>query len=409
MVNFRNRFSQETSQNIFGRLLESTQSILPNVFKSPKYNNDAIGSQYLDFLSKQKILQNLNKNDLLLFYRFLNIETYPPNVDLICEGENSQDIYFIYKGEVEILKWDEKKIQKISIGHILQGNPFGEMSFIDGDPRSTTIRTITDTVVLKFNPETFKNKTCRLNEIYDTILYNVTKTSIFRLRSSNRNYVKSLLTQINFGYFFILSLAILGLGNIIFLMTDSFNINPHSIILSWTGLIALLIPNLILLKVFNLPLKDVGVTTYNWKKSSMEGMIIGSGIILVALIAYWIHTLSHPGSKTILEALLQPTVAFTPLDFLYFFHAYIQEFMARGVNQGSLQKFLKDDSGLKTIITTGAMFATLHISRGVEAASAAFMGSIFFGYIYLRHQNLIGVTIVHTVVGVAVINYLTLI
>lgn len=399
----------QPNTNLFQSIGNAITSIFSTISKELHSDINPLDPKYLDFLAQQKLLQGLTTEELQYFCRFVKVEEFPSEIDLIKEGELSQDIYFIFEGEVSLLKWDETSFNQLMIGHLMRGSIFGEMAFIDGDPRSVTVRTTKPTTIIKFNPEIVNKKNLKMKEIYDTILFNIAKTSISRLRSSNRDYVKSLQTQIDFGSFFIISITIFGLGNLVPLIAKSYHVSEHSFLFSWSLLISLSLPYLLLIKNFNLSLNEVGITTDNWKKSLTEGLIISSIVILTSIFIYWIYSLTHIGSRPVLNVLFNPIIPFTLMDILYFLHGYIQEFMARGINQGSLQKFLRDERGLRSLVLTSVMFGIFHVSRGIEAAATAFIGSLFFGYIYLRHHNLIGVAIVHYTVGLIVINYLGLI
>lgn len=67
------------------------------------------------------------------------------------EGERGDEIYLIEKGEVEIFKEIEGKEKTIAI--LKEGEVFGEMSALDGKPRSASARALKDTVLRIINRE----------------------------------------------------------------------------------------------------------------------------------------------------------------------------------------------------------------------------------------------------------------
>ena len=85
----------------------------------------------------------------------------------------------------------------------------------------------------------------------------------------------------------------------------------------------------------------------------------------------------------------------------YIPHALIQEFIARGVEQGSLQRFMPEAHFLKPIVIAGLLFAILHLHLSVGAAVLTFVVSLLFGYLYYRHKTLVGVVALHTLLGVS--------
>lgn len=67
------------------------------------------------------------------------------------EGEKGDEIYLIEKGQVEIFKEIEGKEKIIAI--LKEGEVFGEMSALDGKPRSASARALKDTILRIMNRE----------------------------------------------------------------------------------------------------------------------------------------------------------------------------------------------------------------------------------------------------------------
>jgi CRP-like cAMP-binding protein len=66
-----------------------------------------------------------------------------PNEILMNEGEESKEMYYVQSGNLAVFKKKGDRLQQI--GTIMAGELVGEMSFIDGHPRSATVKAITDT------------------------------------------------------------------------------------------------------------------------------------------------------------------------------------------------------------------------------------------------------------------------
>jgi serine/threonine-protein kinase len=75
---------------------------------------------------------------------------FPPDRVIFFEGDHSKDVYLLISGEVEVLKAGIR----ITVLNTA-GTFFGEMSGLLGIPRSTTIRTRTNTRVSRIDPQTF--------------------------------------------------------------------------------------------------------------------------------------------------------------------------------------------------------------------------------------------------------------
>jgi membrane protease YdiL (CAAX protease family) len=95
---------------------------------------------------------------------------------------------------------------------------------------------------------------------------------------------------------------------------------------------------------------------------------------------------------------------------LYGLHSPIQEFIARGVLQGSLQHFFTGRNVVfRSIIVSNALFSAthVHIMNG-WLALFVFIPGLFWGYLYSRHKNLIGVSISHILIGWVLLFFLDL-
>jgi membrane protease YdiL (CAAX protease family) len=81
------------------------------------------------------------------------------------------------------------------------------------------------------------------------------------------------------------------------------------------------------------------------------------------------------------------------------FHGYLQEFMARGVLQGSLQRFMKASRPIVPILLTSCLFGISHMYVSLGFALMVTLASFVLGLLYHRHKNLLGVTLAHVILG----------
>ncbi|MEC7183104.1 MAG: cyclic nucleotide-binding domain-containing protein [Bdellovibrionota bacterium] len=73
---------------------------------------------------------------------------------LMREGEESNTMYLIVKGQLEVLK-RKGDIEK-PIGQINEGDLVGEISFLDNSPRSASVRALTNSEILPIPRESFE-------------------------------------------------------------------------------------------------------------------------------------------------------------------------------------------------------------------------------------------------------------
>ena len=84
---------------------------------------------------------------------------YLANTIIFNEGDEGSEMFVVKEGKVLIeitIKTKEGAIQK-SLGEILPGDYFGEMSIIDNSPRSARAVALTDTTLIALNKNRFYN------------------------------------------------------------------------------------------------------------------------------------------------------------------------------------------------------------------------------------------------------------
>jgi len=115
------------SKRSFSRRYESTVS---KSLKVPTFNHQC--------LARSKFFFNRDMNFLQAISRELQIELFPPKANIITEGEMGEKMYFLHRGEVEILVGpNEHKVTQLS-----DGNVFGEMVLFGSGKRAATVRAV---------------------------------------------------------------------------------------------------------------------------------------------------------------------------------------------------------------------------------------------------------------------------
>ncbi len=132
----------------------------------------------LSIFKMVSLFSGLSDDDLKEILELTTIKKYSKDNPIIFkEGDSGDSFYVITKGKVNVTRKNENgKVVVISI--MGPGDFFGEMSLIDGLPRSANIISITDTEVLVMNREDFLNLVNRNSKIS----FNLTKNLCERIR-----------------------------------------------------------------------------------------------------------------------------------------------------------------------------------------------------------------------------------
>lgn len=159
----------------------------------------------------------------------------------------------------------------------------------------------------------------------------------------------------------------------------------------------LIILSAILIKVSKLPITKFGITLQNCKKSIIESLIV-SAVVITALVIYKLWAMNNTNLFSGKDLFNFSAINWT--FFSYLIIAPVQEFIARGVFQGSIQRLLSGKySYFWAIIMASLLFGVFHTFYSLPLAVIAVLSSILWGWLYSRHQTIIGISISHFILG----------
>jgi CRP-like cAMP-binding protein len=97
----------------------------------------------IDSLRKIPFLESYEDNFLKNILQLSKIRRYDPHEVITHQGDYDCWLYVILKGAVRIVR-NEKEIARLDA----QGGTFGELAILDGEARSASVYTVTDTTCL---------------------------------------------------------------------------------------------------------------------------------------------------------------------------------------------------------------------------------------------------------------------
>jgi CRP-like cAMP-binding protein len=101
------------------------------------------------------------------------------NEYLMHEGQESKEMYYLQSGSLAIFK--KKADRDVQIGTIMSGELVGEMSFLDGKPRSATVKALQECVLVVVPREKYE----QLMETHPKWFKALLNTLLDRLRKAN--------------------------------------------------------------------------------------------------------------------------------------------------------------------------------------------------------------------------------
>lgn len=102
-----------------------------------------------------------------------------PNEYLVREGEESTEMYYLQSGTLAVFK--RKGDQEHQIGTIISGELVGEMSFLDKNPRSASVKAMSESVLVVIPVDKLEHTLETMPKWFSALLNTLTE----RLRKAN--------------------------------------------------------------------------------------------------------------------------------------------------------------------------------------------------------------------------------
>ena len=113
--------------------------------------------QKIQELRDLRIFHNLTDRDIFEVMKRSEIITVPCDATVFAEGDTDQSLYVIIRGEFEVTARSPVSGDLIRFSCAGQGLVFGEMSFLDRQPRSASITATQDAEVFGFTREDYED------------------------------------------------------------------------------------------------------------------------------------------------------------------------------------------------------------------------------------------------------------
>jgi CRP-like cAMP-binding protein len=353
------------------------------------------------FLAETDLTRELNPEQVQALARASAVEHFEAGETIVRQGEVYETLKVIVRGGVDVVYTDQGSDESHSVAALGPGDHFGEMAFLSDEAATASVLTTAPTTVLVLSRE--RARECG---VYQALLGRLAALQLGRLEASNRRQVVAMQQTIDaqreqnaFGRFYIATIVLFAVS------TAVPNYDHESpwvqLWLRWFFLLLILVPAVVAVRAHAFSLASFGLTTRGWARSAREGLLVATVLVPVMVL---FKMASAPAEAELLS--------WRTLDFYtrgqlvlyaitYVPHAAIQELIARGIGQGSLERFMAGSHPMKPVVIASGLFAILHLHMSVQAAALTFIVSLVFGYLYYRHQSLVGVTVLHVALGLA--------
>jgi len=143
------------------------------------------------WLREVKLFAPITNPELDALLKLGNVRSFEAYSNVVVEGEFSWGLFLIVEGTVGVYKKNPESDEVYDVGELAAGSFFGEMSLVDEQPRSATVRAKTKCKTFFISKEAFKQflseSPDRKMRFYEACV----KDLVARLREIDSSYVVS--------------------------------------------------------------------------------------------------------------------------------------------------------------------------------------------------------------------------
>ena len=159
-----------------------------------------IEDEAFHILANAEIFKGLTHDEIKIFYDASQRVTFDKPATLIEKGQAGSALYIILKGEFEVDlplgvyvpqqtgNQVERRMSKVQLNALNEGDCFGEYSLIDQQPTSASVIATQPGELIKITKPAFDAILQADDRIAKTIYYNILQILIRRLRKLNAEY-----------------------------------------------------------------------------------------------------------------------------------------------------------------------------------------------------------------------------
>lgn len=344
-------------------------------------------------LKKSLLLADFSDQELQQLAPLFVQKTLAPGTELTKEGDDKRELIILTQGEVSTYIIDPVSGNDILLSTSEGITTLGELSFVDGEKRSATVRAISEVTFFSLSREDFDQWGQSGSALYYRFLAQLTKPVVEKLRVAKETSLAAEKRRRQFGQFAGLVFILFILQSI---MTAFYSNLSEVLSIGFISIIAMIVATLICILMaltVSTSFKDFGLHTQGWPRALADGVIL-SLLLLSATYFLVPEALIHTISKFVLST----------MGVVYIASAFLQELVFRGIFQTALQEFYEDAKGKIAIPISAITFANAHVPLGWEMVVLTFFMGAVMGWLYIRHHSLIGITLIHYTLGVIAIS-----
>lgn len=364
--------------------------------------------------------KGLKSEEQRLLFSISKELTLDPGEYLLKEGDRAEHFYVILEGDLEVSKHDQVQAKYYEINHLGPGEIVGEVSLIDHGARTASIKAVIFSTLRSIAFEDLQSLIGKHKELAP-LFFRLSESVAKKLRLSNTFALQSLEHELEaanlrakmgvlfIGIVSILSLVMYGLEILKYWIRKA----PNTTYVSFPTTLIIGALFFLMVKTFNVPYHELGITRAKWKQSLFEGIVVTT-LLSASFFAFFkwllVQFIPHYYGRPLFEPFLliqdpanKNWLYWIQINIAYvFLMVPIQELVCRGGLQGLLEKFLVGKYRVVwSIVVSNMIFSSVHVYLSPYAAIGVFFSGCYFGILYYRTRNLLASYCAHVIVGLS--------
>jgi len=361
-------------------------------------------------LTNSGLLTGLPESVLQVFFSHGEVLRFPAGTIIYRENERATAIYILLSGRVKQIKGE----QGLEVITVEAPEYLGGMDVMRKQLRNTTAFALNDVVAVALHERDFAAIAQQSNDNVLASIYNIYQERLaLRLQFTTQRQIEEMTKSLQeldkraklgkiFGGLMVLMFCYTSALNILTGLTLSANSTSNVTLIL---LVVVLCCGILFVKYNKEPLSEYGFTLKNWRFSLWDSLCWSLVFAFALMGLKWSAINFIPQFHTIplfdvWKTKNQDIVQSTLSVICYLLLSPVQEFIARGIFQSSLQQLLVGKwAVVRAILISNLIFAISHQHLGLPYAASAFIPGLFWGWLFYREKSLVGVSVSHILIG----------
>ncbi|MFN8671043.1 MAG: cyclic nucleotide-binding domain-containing protein [Candidatus Sericytochromatia bacterium] len=132
-----------------------------------------------------QVFEDFTNEEVRVISNYSEKKYYQRGETVFKEGSKDNSLYVVLKGDLDVFA-STKEGEKIKLSQIVTGEVFGELSFLDGKPRSATILASDDVDLLQISRDQFGLLRNNYPSIASKLILDLARVVSLRLRNADK-------------------------------------------------------------------------------------------------------------------------------------------------------------------------------------------------------------------------------